>query len=87
MSPCIGLGVPMVALTTQDRMSDFIGRLGLQGQAVNSFDANAASQLYDKALYALEHGAEVRQAFARARASLREQTRSFHQGLEKLLGG
>jgi polysaccharide pyruvyl transferase WcaK-like protein len=87
MSPCIGLGVPMVALTTQDRMSDFVRRLGLQGQAVDAFGIDAASQLYDKALHTLEHGAEVRQAFARARASLREQTRSFHQGLEKLLGG
>ncbi len=87
MSPCIGLGVPMVALTTQDRMSDFIARLGLQGQAVDAFDADAGSKLYDKALHTLEHGAEVRQAFARARTSLREQTRAFHQRLDTLLGG
>lgn len=87
MSPCIGLGVPMVALTTQDRMSDFIARLGLQGQAVDAFDANAATQLYNKALHTLEHGADVRQAFARARASLREQTRVFHQRLNTLFGG
>jgi polysaccharide pyruvyl transferase WcaK-like protein len=87
MSPCIGLGVPMVALTTQDRMSDFITRLGLQGQAVDAFGANAASQLYEKALHTLEHGDEVRQAFARARATLREQTRAFHQRLDTLFGG
>jgi polysaccharide pyruvyl transferase WcaK-like protein len=87
MSPCIGLGVPMVALTTQDRMSDFIARLGLQGQAVDAFEADAASKLYDKALHTLEHGAEVRQQFARARADLREQTRSFHRRLDTLFGG
>ncbi len=87
MSPCIGLGVPMVALTTQDRMSDFIARLGLRGQAVDAFEADAASKLYDKALHTLEHGAEVRQQFARARADLREQTRSFHRRLDTLFGG
>lgn len=87
MSPCIGLGVPMVALTTQDRMSDFVTRLGLQCQAVDAFEADAASKLYDKALHTLEQGAEVRQAFARARATLREQTRAFHQRLDALLGG
>jgi polysaccharide pyruvyl transferase WcaK-like protein len=87
MSPCIGLGVPMVALTTQDRMSDFIARLGLQGQAVDAFDADAASQLYDKALHTLEHGAEVKQAFASARAAMREQARTFHQRLDALFGG
>ena len=85
MSPCIGLGVPMVALTTQDRMSDFIARLGLQRHAVDAFDANVASVLYEKALHALEHGTEVRQAFAQARANLREQTRAFHKRLDKLL--
>ena len=87
MSPCIGLGVPMVALTTQDRMSDFITRLDLQDQAVDAFDADVASKLYEKALYTLEHGDEVRQAFARARANLREQTRAFHHRLNTLLGG
>jgi polysaccharide pyruvyl transferase WcaK-like protein len=85
MSPCIGLGVPMVALTTQDRMSDFIARLGLQAQAVDAFDAKAPSLLYDKALYSLEHGTEVRQAFASARACLREQARIFHQRLDTLI--
>lgn len=87
MSPCIGLGVPMVALTTQDRMSDFIERLDLQSQAVDAFDPQMTERLYERAVYTLEHGAEVRSRFAQARAGLREQARVFHQRLNALLVG
>jgi polysaccharide pyruvyl transferase WcaK-like protein len=87
MSPCIGLGVPMVALTTQDRMSDFIARLELQNQAVDAFDPLVAEKLYAKAVYTLDHGADVRDSFARARAKLRDETRVFHQRLDKLFSG
>jgi len=87
MSPCIGLGVPMLALTTQDRMSDFIERLELQSQAVDAFDPQMADKLYERAVYTLEHGDEVRARFARARAGLREETRAFHQRLSALFSG
>lgn len=87
MSPCIGLGTPMVAFTTQDRMRDFIARLGLQSQAVDVFEADAAAKLYDKALYTLEHGTEIREQFRRTRAALREQARAFHHRLEGLFTG
>ena len=84
MSPCIGLGVPMVALTTQGRMSDFISNLGLQSQAVDAFDPNAASKLFEKMLYTLEHSNEVKQKFSVARSNLRKQAHAFHQRLEKI---
>jgi len=87
MSPCIGLGVPMVALTTQDRMSDFIARLGLQNQAVDAFDPQLADKLYERAVHTLDHGAQVQASFAQARAGLREQTRQFHQRLNALFAG
>lgn len=87
MSPCIGLGVPMVALTTQDRMSDFIARLGLQSQAVDAFDPQLADKLYERAVHTLDHGAQVQASFAQARAGLREQTRQFHQRLNALFAG
>lgn len=84
MSPCIGLGVPMIALTTQERMDDFIERLKLQSQRVSAFDPQVAEKLYSQAVYTLEHGADVRALFARARADLREQTRAFHKRLDAL---
>jgi polysaccharide pyruvyl transferase WcaK-like protein len=87
MSPCIGLGVPMVALTTQERMTDFIGRLGLQDHAVDAFDSDAADKLYDKAVHALEHGPDVRARFAQARAALRAEARTFHQRVNQLFSG
>ncbi|MEK7357594.1 MAG: polysaccharide pyruvyl transferase family protein, partial [Bdellovibrionota bacterium] len=81
MSPCIGLGTPMVALTTQDRMTDFISRLELDHQAVDAFSAKAAEDLYTKAVHTLDNPAQVKADFKRARAMMREQTRQFHQGL------
>jgi polysaccharide pyruvyl transferase WcaK-like protein len=87
MSPCIGLGVPMVALTTQDRMTHFIDRLDLQSQAVDAFDPQMTERLYDRAVYTIENGAEVRSRFAQARAGLREETRVFHQRLNALVAG
>jgi polysaccharide pyruvyl transferase WcaK-like protein len=87
MSPCIGLGVPMVALTTQDRMRDFIERLDLQSQAVDAFDPQMTERLYERAVYSLENGEEVRLRFAKARAGLREQTRVFHQRVNALVAG
>lgn len=85
MSPSIGLGTPMVALTTQDRMNDFMNNIGLDAHAVNAFDADAASKLYDKAVYALEHAPEVRADFAKARAQMRAQTKKFHAELHDFL--
>lgn len=84
MSPCIGLGVPMVALTTQERMSDFIGRLGLQDQAVDAFIPDLADRLFEKAVYTLEHGHEVRARFAASRKRLREEARQYNERVSAL---
>jgi hypothetical protein len=78
MSPCIGLGTPMVAYTTQDRMTDFMERIGLKDLTVDAFGESARDRLYEIAKFALEHGSEVRERFLQARASLREDVRSFN---------
>jgi polysaccharide pyruvyl transferase WcaK-like protein len=85
MSPCIGLGTPMVPFTTQTRMTDFLARIGLADQAVDAFHAAAPEKLYEKAVYTLEHAAEVRAAFGRARAAMREQTTQFHRHIYEFL--
>lgn len=85
MSPCIGLGVPMVPFTTQDRMTDFLARIDLKGQAIDALAPNAADVLFEKAVYTLEHSAEVRAQFARARGTMRAQTQAFHRQLETFL--
>lgn len=85
MSPCIGLGTPMVPFTTQERMTDFIDQIGLSHQAVDAFDISAADKLYERAAYALDNGSTVREEFARARDTMREQTRAFHLKLSEFL--
>ncbi len=85
MSPCIGLGTPMVAYMTQDRMSHFMDRVGLKDLSVSAFGVSAVDKLYDRAKFALEHGSEVRQRFLRARASLREDVRIFNRTLYEFL--
>jgi polysaccharide pyruvyl transferase WcaK-like protein len=85
MSPCIGLGTPMVAYMTQERMAYFMNRIGLQEMSVNAFGVSAGKNLYDRAKFALENGAEVRQRFLAVRTSLRENARVFHEKLFEFL--
>ena len=85
MSPCIGLGTPMIAYTTQNRMIDFIERIGLSQFAVDAFGASSGLSLFERAKFALENPEQVREQFLRVRESLREDTRNFHLRVYELL--
>jgi len=85
MSPCVGLGTPMVAYTTQDRMTDFIDRIGLTDHAVNAFDISAADKLYERAVFALENSTVVRKKFLTVRKELRKDIKQFHHKVLKFL--
>ena len=52
---------------------------------VDALAPNAADALYEKAVYTLEHSAEVRAEFARARDTMRWQTKAYHRQLETFL--
>jgi polysaccharide pyruvyl transferase WcaK-like protein len=85
MSPCVGLGTPMVAFTTQDRMTDFMDRIGLNEQSVDAFGLSAADRLYERAVFTLENGAQVRERLLSARQALREEARRLHGHLFEFL--
>lgn len=85
MSPSIGIGTPMVAFTTQNRMSDFIRNLGLGSQAVDAIGPNARAELLEKTVFSLENGPVVRKKFAEARLQLRNQSRAFHENVADLI--
>ena len=85
MSPCVGLGTPMVAYSTQDRMTDFMDRIGLRDQSVDAFGVSARDELYSRAKYAIENGNEVRKRFLGVRTALREEARAFHHKVYELL--
>lgn len=79
MSPCVGLGTPLVAYTTQSRMVDFMAKVGLDEQCVNAFSPSAGTELYDRARLALEQGSALRKRLLQVRAGLREDARVFHE--------
>ena len=86
MSPCIGLGVPMVPLVTQGRMTDFLTAAGLDDFAVDAFDPDLTAQLSTAVERTLSDSDAVRRRFAAARETMRDQLRQFNKRAGELLG-
>ncbi len=85
MSPSIGLNTPMVAYTTQDRMENFMKRIGLENAMVDAFDVNCGDKLRERAFYTMENKKEVKSNFSEVRDNLRSEARKFHLELRELL--
>src|SRR5262249_17860706 len=60
MSPAIGLGLPMLALSSQKRMAEFLNTAGLQDFKVDVFEAGLQEKVVSKVEYLLTHRDEVR---------------------------
>lgn len=86
MSPCIGLGTPMVALITQERMRDFMERVDLENVCVDAFDKDSGELLYERMSQSLNAPRSVTDQFGAVRDILRTQTRTFHRQIENLIG-
>ncbi len=86
MSPSIGLGVPMVPLVTQDRMTDFLAGIGLADLRVEAFDAGLADALTAAIDRTLEDPRTVRERFGTARKQMRDMARRFDSRVEALVG-
>lgn len=87
MSPSIGLGVPMIPLVTQDRMTDFLGDIGLSDLMVDAFDPDLADRLSAAIDRTLSSPDDVRRRFADARRQMRERIRVFNGEVQNLLCG
>ncbi len=85
MSPCIGLGVPMVPLVTQARMTDFLADCGLADLAVDAFAPDLTERLLAAIRRTVAERQEIRRRFLDARASLRERARTFNGKVAQLL--
>jgi len=79
MSPAIGLGTPMVALSTQGRISDFLNIAGLQDFQVDFLDPDLAEKLHAKLHNVLQHRQEVKQKFEETRTAMRTQTLAYNR--------
>ena len=78
MSPCIGLGVPMIAYTTQDRMTSFMERNDLQDYSVNAFDILEENTLCNIMKLNLENPNKIKERFLCARDSMRKEINIFN---------
>jgi len=84
MSPCIGLGVPMVPLVTQPRMWDFLANVGLDDLAVDAFAEGLEAELAEKCLQVLADPGGRRERFMCAREKMREEARSINSRIFRM---
>ncbi len=87
MSPSIGLGTPMIPLTTQNRMTDFLANIGISDLAVDAFGADMADCLTAMIDRVLSDPDDIRRRFGVTRQRMREQARQFNQTAESLFSG
>ena len=85
LSPAIGLGVPVIPLVSQPRVSDFLGDLGLADMGVDIFDPTFQENLYHKAAYALSHTDEVRRRLTALANNARGRLHDFNARLKQML--
>lgn len=84
MSPAIGLGVPMVPLVTQERMTGFLRDVSLGDLAVDAFAPDMTDRLVVAVRDGLAHGDALRVRFASSAAAMREQARAVDSKIQAL---
>jgi polysaccharide pyruvyl transferase WcaK-like protein len=87
MSPCVGLGIPMIPLVTQQRMKDFLTDIGIEDLMVDAFEPDLAERLSVAIDNTLKNSERVRQRLLKARALMRARLRTFNDRVEALLEG
>ena len=85
MSPSIGLGVPMIPLVTQDRMTDFLDDISLSDLRVDAFDPDLVEQLSAAIDRTLSDPNIVRRRFGDARQQMRSRIGAFNAKVQTLL--
>lgn len=87
MSPAIGLGVPVIPLISQARMSDFLEDMGLDDLGIDIFDPDFEEKLCQKANYTLSDKADMQRNLKQALGRARFRTLRFDQQVRDLLEG
>jgi polysaccharide pyruvyl transferase WcaK-like protein len=85
LSPSIGLGIPVVPLVSQTRVSDFLKEIGLHDLAVDVFEESIEEDLYTKTRYALENRSTIATKVQQAATLSRERTKEVNQTIQTLL--
>lgn len=85
LSPSIGLGLSVVPLISQGRVSDFLEQIGIADLAVDVFADGVEEVLYAQTHHAIANAAAVRQRVRAAAALSRERTRQTNMAIKDLL--
>ena len=80
--PSIGVGTPMIALTTQTRMTEFMENADLSDFVVNMFDSKSTDKVCELINYCLDNKEKVANKFDNSKRKMREQTRKFNKKIE-----
>ncbi len=84
MSPCIGLGVPMIPLITQPRMWDFLQETGLADLGQDAFSENFEQEMIENAFDILNDPTDRIERFNKAKDRMRNITRDLNSRIEKM---
>jgi len=79
MSPAIGLGTPMIALSSQKRMTEFMKDAGLEYYCLDIFDQHLPGLLYGRMEAAIKYPDDVKEQFRRSYNLMRHRTWRFNQ--------
>lgn len=82
MSPCIGLGVPMIPLITQPRMWDFLKNCGLEDIGVDAFSEDLEQELFKTSRQILSNPQQRIERFSQAWETMRTKVRLLNQNIE-----
>jgi polysaccharide pyruvyl transferase WcaK-like protein len=84
MSPCVGLGIPMIPLVTQQRMKDFLADIGIDDMAVDALEGDLAERLSASIDKVMTDGEQVHGRLLAARERMRERSRAFNRRVDSL---
>ncbi len=85
MSPAIGLNTPMIALTTQSRLTEFLRTAGLGAYDIHALNKDLTSELSQKVDFVLNNKGSVQADFKNAVAKMRQEIRDFNKELGEFL--
>lgn len=85
MSPSIGLGTPVIPITSQGRMRNFLTKIGLHDIAVDSTDTQLGDRIAERALKLLDDPSELREQMKISVNRMREQAREENAQLYRML--
>lgn len=85
MSPSIGVGTPMIALSTQPRLDMFMRDARLDNNLLDVFDDGLTEKLIVRADAILSNPTPTRESFQRTRQAMRTRTAAFNRKAEDFI--